>query len=368
MSIRSKISHDLRGRKPMPERKLTTDIDTLIENNEEFQLYLEDDRGSGFARGLKNFSVGVVGDIGANLVGIIPGVDIGLVVVNVKQLEGDVEDGREILNEYTSSSALSSLQGEFYDRANSVSDSLMINLFDLLERAVSVMPAVGDAAGAGLSIVGALKSAKELFKVQKGGMSGAKAVAIKATIRKTRELFSKIVDSDESNTISSDVSFTTVVPISLDLLEEITNIIENYDAAYSKADDNYEQLSVQQRHQVWTELSGANMLFTNPPGGFSEHVDEPETVDDTSGWSLFAEQKVRDLISQILLEESEPHDCKKEHPGKTCDEWKDELEEHSIGGYVGPMSSPANPKKFYQGMLDAYPGSHYVNDPPKSKA
>jgi hypothetical protein len=46
----------------------------------------------------------------------------------------------------------------------------------------------------------------------------------------------------------------------------------------------------------------------------------------------------------------------------------DDVDEHSIGGYTGPMSSPANPKKFYQGMLRSYPGSHYVNDPPKSKA
>lgn len=45
-----------------------------------------------------------------------------------------------------------------------------------------------------------------------------------------------------------------------------------------------------------------------------------------------------------------------------------EVEEHSIGGYTGPMASPANPKKFYKGMLKSYPGSHYVNDLPKSKA
>ena len=43
-SIRTKIWIDLRGRKPMPERKLTDDIDTLIENNEQFQAMLEDDR------------------------------------------------------------------------------------------------------------------------------------------------------------------------------------------------------------------------------------------------------------------------------------------------------------------------------------
>jgi hypothetical protein len=50
------------------------------------------------------------------------------------------------------------------------------------------------------------------------------------------------------------------------------------------------------------------------------------------------------------------------------DDDADEVEEHSIGGYTGPMAPPANPKKFYKGMLKSYPGSHYVNDLPKSKA
>ena len=46
----------------------------------------------------------------------------------------------------------------------------------------------------------------------------------------------------------------------------------------------------------------------------------------------------------------------------------EDVDEHSVGGYTGPMSPPANPKKFYKGMLRSYPGSHYVNDLPKSKA
>jgi hypothetical protein len=49
----------------------------------------------------------------------------------------------------------------------------------------------------------------------------------------------------------------------------------------------------------------------------------------------------------------------------------DEIEESSvagsIGGYVGPMAPPANPKQFYKRMLRSYPGSHYINDLPKSK-
>ena len=371
-SIRTKIWIDLRGRKPMPERKLTDDIDTLIENNEQFQAMLEDDRGTGFARGLKNFSVGVVGDFGANIMGFIPGIDLGLVAFNIKQLEGDIEEGRDILNDYTSSSAVSSLQGDFYDSANSVSDSLMINLFDLLERAISALPVAGDVAGAGLSIKNNLARARELFKVQKGGPRGAKPMVVKGAIRKAREIFSKIVDSDESNAVSQDVTFTSVVPISLDMLEEITNIIENYDAAYSKADNNYEALSDQQRQQVWTELSDADMLFTNPPGGFVPYVEPDQNQEEeTDFWSLFSESKIRTLVAQILNEDSKLHDCEKEHPDQTCAEWeedKPDFEEHSIGGYTGPMASPANPKKFYKGMLDAYPGSHYVDAMPKSKA
>jgi hypothetical protein len=50
---------------------------------------------------------------------------------------------------------------------------------------------------------------------------------------------------------------------------------------------------------------------------------------------------------------------------------EDEIEESSvaanIGGYAGPMAPPANPKQFYKRMLRSYPGSHYINDLPKSK-
>jgi hypothetical protein len=368
-SIRTKIWIDLRGRKPMPERKLTRDIDILISENEEFQVMLEDDRRSGLASAARNFFIGAGGDLAANAFGMVPGVDFGLMAVNMKQLEGDIERGREVLNKYTSSSAVATLQGDFYNDAVTVVDDISINLFDLLERTISVLPAVGDAAGASASVASVLSQAKNLFKLQKGGARGLKAAAIKGVIRKARDLFSMISSSEESNAISSDVTLSTVVPISMDMLEKITNIVENYDAAYSKADENYETLSVPERQRVWSELLAAEMLFTNPPGGFAEPVEEPEAAPaEPSAFSFFTESKIRALITQILNEESNPHNCEKEHPGQTCAEWEAELEEHSIGGYTGPMASPANPKKFYKGMLDAYPGSHYVDDMPKSKA
>lgn len=47
---------------------------------------------------------------------------------------------------------------------------------------------------------------------------------------------------------------------------------------------------------------------------------------------------------------------------------EEDVDEHSIGGYTGPMASPANPKKFYKGMLRSYPGSNYVGDLPKPRA
>lgn len=46
----------------------------------------------------------------------------------------------------------------------------------------------------------------------------------------------------------------------------------------------------------------------------------------------------------------------------------EDVDEHSIGGYAGPMAPPANPKEFYKGMLRSYPGSNYVGDLPKSRA
>jgi hypothetical protein len=50
------------------------------------------------------------------------------------------------------------------------------------------------------------------------------------------------------------------------------------------------------------------------------------------------------------------------------EEEDEDVDEHSIGGYTGPMTPPANPKKFYKGMLRSYPGSNYVGDLPKSRA
>jgi hypothetical protein len=285
----------------------------------------------------------------------------------MKQLEGNIEEGRALMNQYSSSSAVSTLQGDFYNSLSATSDSLSINLFDILERAISILPVAGDATGAMTSVVSVLSQAKKIFSVKKGAPRGAKVFAIKAVTRKARDLFKMITSSDDTNAVSHDVTLSTVVPISLDMLEELTNIIENYDAAYDKADNNYEDLSTQERQQVWTDLSNSSMLFTHPPGGFVRYVvPDPE---QEQGWSLFAETKIRNLISQIILEESDKqeHNCD-DHTGKTCEEHNNEIEEHSIGGYATPLASPANPKKFYKGMLDAYPGSHYVNDPPKSKS
>jgi hypothetical protein len=162
------------------------------------------------------------------------------------------------------------------------------------------------------------------------------------------------LSDDEKVEIDNDETMLTAVGESLEILEIVVNIIDHFDKAYN-VDENYENLSLSDKSEIWLALSNNGQLHDIPKSG--------ELIINS-----LSESKIRNLISQILLEESESHDCEKEHPGKTCDEWEAELEEHSIGGYVGPMSSPANPKKFYQGMLDAYPGSHYVNDPPKSKA
>ena len=350
MKLRSKISIDLRGRKPMPERKLTTDIDQLIEENEKFQIMLEDDRRSGLTRAAKNFFKGAGGDIVANAVGVIPGVDFGLIAVNMKQLDGDIERGRDILNKYTSSSAVSELQGDFYNDAVTVVDDISINLFDLLERAISILPAAGDVAGASASVVSVLSQAKNLFKVQKGAKKGLKIAAIKGVIRKARDLFSMILGSSESNAISSDVTFATVVPVSFDMLTHITNIIENYDAAYSKADDNYEDLTTEERQKVWSELVDANMLFTNPPGGFKQYVVEPEEIEEpSSAWSLFSEEKIRSLISQILSESEELID-EDLIEAEAANEVEEASGVGSIGGYAGPMASPANQEEFNKKM------------------
>jgi len=359
--IRKKISIDMRGRKAMPERKLTDDIDVLIENNEAFQLFLEDDRGSRFVPALVSVTTGVFGDLAANWLGFVPGVDLGLVAINLKQLQGNIDDGRQAVASYTSSNAVSNLQGAFYDELVEISDDLSTNLFDLLERAISAIPIAGDVTGILASVASNINNVKNLFKIGKSYNKGIKKTAIKVVIRQAKQLFSFLEDEDAENHVSNSSSMMTAIPVALDMLEKITDYIENYDAAYNIASDDYEKLSTAERQEVWANLVDNDQLFGDPPGGFEapyEQLDEP--VDTSSGF--------RSLISQILNEESESHDCEKEHPGKTCEEWEAELEEHSIGGYTGPMTAPANPKKFYKGMLNAYPGSNYVGDLPKSKA
>jgi hypothetical protein len=354
MSTRSKISHDLRGRKPMPERKLTIDIDRLIAENEEFQIFLEDDRGSGFGRGVKSFFTNLAGDIGANLIGWVPGIDPMLVVFNLGQLKNNIRDGKDLIAMYHRSDATVNLAGEYYDDLHSVSDSIEINLFDVVERVVSVLPGVGDFSAAGLTLKNSLGKLKGLFKLRKGASVTQKISSklLKRTfIRQTRAFFNMLSDDDKKE-IDNDESMFTAVGESLEILEVITNIIDNYDQAYG-VDENYETLSLADKSDIWNALSAGGQLHNVTKSGAAIS-------------SSIAESKIRSLISQILLEESEPHNCE-DHPEKTCEEYDAELEEHSIGGYVGPMASPGNPKKFYQGMLDAYPGSHYANDLPKSK-
>jgi hypothetical protein len=359
MSIRSKISHDLRGRKPMPERKLTIDIDRLIAENEEFQMFLEDDRSSGFGRGVKNFFKNLAGDVGANLVGWVPGIDPMLVVFNLGQLKNNIRDGKDLIAMYHMSDATVNLEGEYYNELHSVSDSIEINLFDVVERVVSILPVGGDVASAGLTLKNSFGKLKSLFKLRKGASITQKLsskILKKTFIRQTRMFFNMLSD-DEKKEIDNDESMLTAVGESLSILEVITNIIDNYDQAYG-VDENYETLSLADKSKIWIALSDGGQLqdITKSGAAIADSI---------------AESKIRSLISQILLEESEPHDCKKSHPNESHEKWEADqadLEEHSIGGYTGPMASPGNPKQFYKGMLKSYPGSNYVGDLPKSKA
>jgi hypothetical protein len=363
MKIRSKLSPDLRGRKPMPERKLTTDIDQLIEENEHFQIMLEDDRmGFSTAHELGNLFTGVTLDILAQIPGtFIPGFDIARVIANLSQLNTSIDKGKELISRYHNVNAVDLLDGEYYDKLDKVIDKIVTDISDVIESAVSIIPVIGDISGYGVTVASWSKKiagiASSITGSSAAGMGTIKAAVI-------REIAASIVPKDLTNLDSgfeNETSISTAVPEAIRMAGTLSDIMTNFDMAYDAAYGNYEDLNTDERIIVWKTLFDNQAL---------KHV--PTTFNNTSSTEYsVSESKIRSLITQILTE-SEDHDCEKEHPGKTCDKWKadqPDLEEHSIGGYVGPMASPVNPKKFYEKMIDvSYPGSHYVNDPPKSKA
>lgn len=392
-SIRAKISIDLRGRKPMPERKLTDDIDALIENNEQFDQFLNVDitnessdgntsRGFwGHAKDeLWDGSVDVAGDMLRTAVGFIPGADIGFTIKNVYELKDSSIKGKELISRYHEQDAYKNLGGSYLNEIDDVLDDIITDLSDTVESFISILPLAGDGAGmfvTATSWIGRVGNAlkpilKPVSKITK--IPGSKTRIGKSLTRRLASnvaLRTSIFEIDQS--FESGTSFWGAIIESTKVAGTLTDIVQNFDELYDMSNDRYELMTSSEKIALIQEAERQGRL-TQIPKNVDNISSSDYGFDEVTNTTLsesIAESKIRSLVTQILNEESKSHDCEKEHPNQTCAEWeedKPDFEEHSIGGYTGPMASPANPKKFYKGMLDAYPGSHYVDAMPKSKA
>ena len=368
--LRSKLSSDLRGKKVMPERKLSLDIDTLIKDNEKFHLFLEDDRGgwiSNILDDVGDFAFDVLGDTAANVAGFVPGFDLSRVVFNLNQLQNNIDEGKNLIDLYHSHNAIEVLEGAYYEDLDEITDSIVTNLSDTIEALISVIPVAGDTAGILKTLTNWAKRFGDILSSIPGGKMAKRGIVKSAIIRR---LAGQLLGADWASLeghFSNDVSLVKTVPASIAVAGTVADIMSNMDQFY-EANNNYENLSVEEKSQIAIGLASAGRLKWIPKS--IDSFDMKEYVQ--SGNLSENKVKIKNLIRKILNEEKKDHDCEKDHPGKTCKEYEDELEESSvsssIGGYVGPMSSPSNPKKFYKGMLNAFPGSDYVGELPKSKA
>ena len=367
-SIRTKIWIDLRGRKPMPERKLTDDIDTLIENNEQFQAMLEDDRRGMWGNAWQSFKSGAksIGrDLLVSFMAAIPiaglTASVSSMVLAVRNMSKKGEESVHWITRYNTDRL--SITGPEIDEMNDAVDNIVNEIVHFTTAAITLLPdgetPVGEVAGFFGSVVKRIHGFSSVFT--KGSLVG-RGIRRKILIEALELIGDDKFDTFNSALPDGGINIDSAVT-SINIAESLLDIVENFEIVYSRANSelnqDYNMLSREHKEQLWITLESGEAVNQQFDSEVShEQSDMP-----------VAESKIRALVVQILNEESNPHDCDEDHPGKTCAEWeedKPDFEEHSIGGYTGPMASPANPKKFYKGMLDAYPGSHYANDTSKS--
>jgi len=367
MKLRSKISIDLRGRKPMPERKLTTDIDQLIEENEKFNEFLNlntvSERSDGnTSRGFLGHVVDdafdtvvdMAGDTARQFVGtVIPGAaDFLFVLKNIKELQNNSEAGKELISLYNEQGSYKRLGGSYLNEIDDVIDNIVTDLSDVIEAFVSIIPAGGDVAGYIATLTSwAAKIKKTLDPLlkQASRVPGAKTkMGKELTLRLAGNvaLRSAIFELDEK--FDEETPFWGSIIDSVKVAGTLSDIVSNFDELYKMSDDGYEKMSSTEKLALIRKANKLKRLISIPVSiddidssvyGFEELHDETD----------ISESKIRSLISQILLESEELID-----EDLVEAEYADEVEEASgvgsIGGYAGPMASPANQEEFNKKM------------------
>jgi len=364
-SIRAKISIDLRGRKPMPERKLTTDIDQLIESNEEFQLYLEDDRRGMWGNAWQSLKTGAkaIGrDLVVSFMSSVPiaglTVSVSSMILSIRNMSKMGEESAHWIEKYNTDRL--SITGPEIDEMNDAVDDIVNELVHFITASITLLPdgetPVGEVVGFFGSVVKRIHGFSSVFT--KGSIIG-KGIRRKILIETLELIGDDKFDTFNSALPDGGINIDSAIT-SINIAESLLDIVENFEIVYSRANSelnqDYNTLSSEYKEQLWITLESGEAV--------NQQFDIE--VSDEPSYDHVTESKIRSLISQIL---SESEGLIDEDLIETEDD--DEVEEASvagsIGGYTGPMASPANPKKFYKGMLKSYPGSHYVNELPKSK-
>ena len=353
MTIRSKLSLDLRGRKAMPERKdLTKDIDELILENETLQMFLEgtifgDDR-EGILGKLTDIAysqgVDLAGDLSKNIASAIPGLGWpakgAQLTTNIIQISKANDDAKKILNLWMTSPEM--IMGAELDDIDDIISNYMIDYSDIIEViTAAVTPDAETPVGESAAELEGLLSASAQMLIELGGIASvsAKRALFKGLIKTFRYiLFEDKFDLVRLFFIFNKIMDFTPIEESFNLLIDMLTVWENVEGAYENANDtlgdDYNDLSNEQRIVILRNLFKS--------GGLApiENMD------------LLSEVQLRCIVKQVLNESVE-HDCEKEHPGQTCEEWhkqNPDLEEHSVGGFAGPLSSPQDPKAFNKRM------------------
>lgn len=367
MKLRSKISIDLRGRKPMPERKLTTDIDQLIEENEKFNEFLDLDARWTSSDG--NTSRGILGqvvkntfdtafDIAGDGLRQLPGTfipvisDAIFVLKNIKELQNNSEAGKKLIRRYNEQDSYKSLGGSYINEIDDIIDNIITDLSDTVESFISIIPAGGDVAGYMATLtswVAKIKKTLSPLLKQASRVPGAKTKVGKVlTLRLAGNvaLRSAIFELDEM--FDEETTFWGSIIDSVKVAGTLSDIVSNFDELYEMSDDGYEKMSSTKKLELIRKANKLKRLISIPIS--IDDIDSSdygfEKLPDESGIS---ELKIRSLISQILSESEELID-----EDLVEDEAAYEVEEASgvgsIGGYAGPMASPANPEEFNKKM------------------
>ena len=278
--------------------------------------------------------------------------DAIFVLKNIKELQNNSEAGKKLIRRYNEQDSYKSLGGSYINEIDDIIDNIITDLSDTVESFISIIPAGGDVAGYIATLtswVAKIKNILEPLFKQISRVPGAKKkIGKELTVKLAGHaaLRTAIFTLDEK--FDEETPFWGSIIDSVKVAGTLSDIVSNFDELYEMSDDGYEKMSSTKKLELIRKANKLKRLISIPIS--IDDIDSSdygfEKLPDESGIS---ELKIRSLISQILSESEELID-----EDLVEDEAAYEVEEASgvgsIGGYAGPMASPANPEEFNKKM------------------